>query len=83
MPTSYCIKVNILNLFSASAVSELSKDRLSNKDVKQIESHTQNFLGTMEKVESELSGQITHLSQAATSEFCVAFFLANKPYGLI
>jgi len=47
------------------ALQELSKDKPA---VKQVESHTSNFLKTLQEIDSGLSTQISYLSQVSTGQ---------------
>lgn len=49
------------------AIQELSKDKVS---MKQVENHTESFLKTLETVEIRLSEQIGYLTQVSTGLFC-------------
>lgn len=51
--------------FEGQALQELSKDKPS---MKQVESHTTNFIKTLEGVESGLTKQINYLTQVSTGE---------------
>jgi mediator of RNA polymerase II transcription subunit 11 len=52
-------------LFSAHALTELSKDKPS---IKQVENHSSNFLKKLEAVESSLIDQLKYLAQVSTGD---------------
>lgn len=55
---------------------ELSKDKAS---MKQVESHTSQFLKTLNHVEGELSKHINYLTQVSTGN-SVALFIITSSY---
>jgi len=61
------IEKEIANVLQSAgqAIQELSKEKLS---LKQVESHTTNFLKTLESVEMGLSKQIGYLTQVSTGQ---------------
>lgn len=55
---------NVLQ-YAGQALTELSKDKPANK---QVEAHTSQFLKTLTSVETELSKQISYLTQVSTGQ---------------
>ena len=59
--------LNLACIYPGQALQELSKDKFS---IKQMETHTNNFLKALETIENGLSRHITYLTQVATSKPC-------------
>ena len=63
--SSTCIPI-VYVLFAGQALTELSREKTTGK---QVEIHTTHFLKTLESVENGLSKHISYLTQVSTSKW--------------
>ena len=68
---------------ASSALSELSRNELTNKSEKTVEKETAKFLNTLDKIENELTSQINHLIYIAAHQPSKSFGLHDSYKNII